>query len=101
MDEGGGERLGHQICLFLFLSVASCVISKVIDLTINNGSDFESYISAIYSPLKKSNKVEIFSETEVESVCSIPDNSDSDSPSSGFSGPGYDSSDEDSAGCTS
>ena len=47
--------------------------------------------------------------TERQSVCSIPDSSDSplslervdDSPSSGFSGPGYDSSDEDNAGCTS
>ena len=45
----------------------------------------------------------------MESVFSIPDSSDSplspervdNSPSSGFSGPGYDSSDEDSAGCTS
>ena len=75
-------------------------------MTIDSGSDFESDISAINSPLKKSNKVEIFSETEVESVCSIPDSSDSplspervdESPSSG---PGYDSSDEASAGCTS
>ena len=77
-------------------------------MTIDSGSDFESDISAINSPLKKSNKVEIFSETEVESVCSIPDSSNSplspeggdDSPSSGFSGPGNNSSDEDSAGCT-
>ena len=44
----------------------------------------------------------------MESVCSIPDSSNSplspeggdDSPSSGFSGPGNNSSDEDSAGCT-
>ena len=77
-------------------------------MTIDSGSDFESDILAINSPLKKSNKVEIFSETEVESVCNIPDSSDFplspervyDSPLSGFSGPGYDSSDEDSAGCT-
>ena len=38
-------------------------MSEVIDLTIDSGSDFESDISAINSPLKKSNKVEIFSET--------------------------------------
>ena len=64
MDErgrGGGGRTGCTCGVLAARSVS--VMSEVIDLTIDSGSDFESDISAINSPLKKSNKVEIFSET--------------------------------------
>ena len=38
--ESGLQCLGHQIWFFLFSSLASYVMSEVIDLTVDSGSDF-------------------------------------------------------------
>ena len=50
MDERGKVTVSWPPNLSLFSSLASCVMSEVIDLTIDSGSDFESVISAINSP---------------------------------------------------
>ena len=50
MDERGKVTVSWPPNLSLLSSLASCVMSEVIDLTIDSGSDFESVISAINSP---------------------------------------------------